>query len=116
MTQAPGGMGGDSAPSPAEVVRDVRLKVRALVRGWRLSPEMQEEVAGSLCDQLISLDPRYAIQAARALMQGDLAQQRLDLDRERLEGAKSEVSLADLVEAAEHRAEERVRERAKESE
>ncbi len=109
-----GGSGGRNAPKPT--ARDVRLRSKALTKGWLLAPEKQEEVASLLCDA--ATDPatqlRYKIQAARALIHADLAQQRLDLDRERAEGVKSEVPLADLVAEAEKRAEERIRERERE--
>ena len=60
---------------------------------------------------------RIVLGAARALAAFcglALKQQQLDLMREKVEGKKSEVSLADLVAEAEQRAENRKREREQE--
>jgi len=62
---------------------------------------------------------RVVIAAARVMLAAgklSLAQQALDLARRKFEGKKSEVSLADLVRAAEERARRRIEERDNEDE
>lgn len=105
-----GGLGGDETPPR---VRDFRLQAKALRKGWALLPELQEEIAHSQAE--IALNPkikaRYRTAAANALIQADLKQQAIDLAREKAEGQPADITLTEVVDEAERRAEERRSER-----
>ncbi len=101
---------------------DLKLERQALNQHWGVSPEIRRTILQRLvdyldreCEEGATASDRTILMAARTFalfMRLDLGQQALDLAREKIDGAKSEVSLADLVAAAEARAEDRRRERA----
>ena len=100
---------------------EINLIGRAARQDWGLTPDVQTRLLKQLvamCDDETELgqktSPRTKISAAKAiaaLMKLQLGQQALDLQRERYDGGKDKLGLADLVGPAEKRAEERKRER-----
>lgn len=107
----PGGQGDGppGAPSRAELA----LEARAAAAGWLVDQAQRDRVR----DRLVALAcdpasrPRLALAAARALIQADLAQQRLELDRRRQEAAAEDLDLATLCEEAAARARDRLQSR-----
>ncbi len=100
---------------------DLRLIRQAARNDWPIAARVRTKITQRLIDYLdasskqgAAAPDRIVLGAARALAAFcglSLKQQQLDLMRERLDGRKSEVSLADLVAEAERRAEERKSER-----
>jgi hypothetical protein len=100
---------------------DINRIGRAFRQDWGLGPAVQQ----GLLKRLVAIcDPeteegqkasaRTVIAANKAIaayMKVQLGQQALDLAREKHEGTRPEVSVIDVVAAAEARAEERKRER-----
>jgi hypothetical protein len=112
--------------------REQALERQAYHQGWLRTPEEVTRIAGRLLKALDDPDHRPATLAGRALMAGDLRQQEIELKRrgldqddrelelkgqtlqlarEKHEGKKDAISLADLVQDAESLAEARVVER-----
>lgn len=113
---------GQDAGARGELTRsEMRLVRHAIRQDWPITPEMQAKLIGTLIayvdpdsDQCRTAPDRIIIAAAKTLASfGSLAlkQQALDLAREKLEGKEDDYTLADLVAAAEERAEERRSER-----
>jgi hypothetical protein len=106
------GQGGD-APSRS----DLRLVRQALRNDWPVTTAVKSRILKRIISYLdvrteegATAPDRTVIMAARtvaAFCGLTLKQQALDLARQKTEGVKPEVSLADLVAEAERRAEER---------
>jgi hypothetical protein len=115
MTGAEPGGQGELTRSDLDLIR------QAARNDWPLDPAVRAKITSRLIDYLdrsskegMFAQDRIVLGAARALAAFcglSLKQQQLDLMRERLDGRKSEISLADLVSEAERRAEERKSER-----
>jgi hypothetical protein len=111
--QPPTGGQGGNAPNRS----DLRLVRQALRNDWAVPPATKGRILKRLISYLdirteegATARDRTVIMAARTLAAFcglTLKQQALDLHRQRLEGVKADVSLADLVGEAERRAEER---------
>lgn len=113
----------DDRPEPEELSRsDMRALRGALRNDWPIPEDVKQRLLRSLihlCDpetvEGAMAGPRSRIAAARtiaAFMKLTLGQAAVDLAREKFEGKKDgQVPLADVVAAAEKRAEERIRER-----
>ena len=113
MTACPAAGGqGDDAPAPPSRA-ELGLEARALGQGWLLEQARRDRVR----DRLVALArdpasrPRLALAAACALIQADLAQQRLELDRRRQQAAAEDLDLAALCEEAAARARDRLQSR-----
>jgi hypothetical protein len=97
------------------------LEAQALRNDWPVRPEVRERILARIveyvdpdAEQGATAPDRTVLRAAEvlALFCGlSLKQQALDLARQKLEGKKDAISLADLVSEAEGRAEARVRDR-----
>jgi hypothetical protein len=97
------------------------LERQALRNDWPMPPAVRRRVLQRLLDYLDPETPEGAVASERTVgIMGrtiaqfarlTLGQQRLDLDREKHEGKKSDVPFADVVKAAEERYEARKRER-----
>lgn len=126
--EQPGGQGAgpdsDGSSFDGELTRsDLDLIRQAAANDWSVPPATARRVMARVVayldpttDEGASAPDRVVLGAARALaafLGVGLKQQQIDLMRERIEGKKSEVDLASLVEEAEHRAEARKREREK---
>jgi hypothetical protein len=114
--ETPGGQG-DDTPRRS----DLTLVRQAVRQDWPIPAPVQRQILQRLVDYLDrdSADgekakPRTVIAAARTLAAfGGLAlkQQALDLRKQQVEGKPETVSLSDLVQEAETRAEKRISER-----
>jgi hypothetical protein len=121
--ESPGGQG-EGADSGELTRGDLDLIRQAARNDWPVPAATRAKIVQRLvsyldaeCEEGSTAPDRVVLGAARALAAFcglGLKQQQLDLMRERLEGKKSEVSLADLVGDAESRAEARKLERASE--
>ena len=54
-----------------ESVKDLRLMTRAMKEGWNISQDKREQIIAALMGHLQDPDPKYSIQAAKALMAAD---------------------------------------------
>jgi len=100
---------------------DFALIQRALRQDWPIPADVKKRILQRVVDYLdpeteegATAPDRTVLIAARTLasfMKLNLGQQALDLARAKFEGRKNDVTLAELVQAAERRAQDRKRDR-----
>jgi hypothetical protein len=100
---------------------ELRLEQQALRNDWPIPPDVRRRILQRVidyldrdCEEGATAKDRVVLTAAQVVAQFanlNLGQQKLDLARQKLEGKKDAISLADLVEEAEGRADARERDR-----
>ena len=96
---------------------ELRLIRQAIRQDWPIPPDVKRSILQRLIDYLDrehiegqTCSDRQVVAAARTLvsfMKLSIEQQKIDIDRDRLEGKRSGRDLSDLVAEAEQRAEAR---------
>jgi hypothetical protein len=68
-------------------LNDLRLMTHAMKEGWNISQEKRDQIVAALMTHLVDPDPKYSIQAAKALMAADA----IDAKRESVDKKIQEI-------------------------